>query len=129
MASYIYQADMTNRQWNIRARLELYLFREKDVYIMYCPALDLSGYGMSEEEAKESFNIVFSETLQYSLNKETLHSYLKKQGWNVKGKSSRNIKAPEFKVLYDRNDEFRDIIDNKDYSKISKELEFANEYA
>lgn len=29
----------------IEAKLSLYLLKDDGVYIMYCPALDLSGYG------------------------------------------------------------------------------------
>ncbi len=30
-------------------------------YVAYSPALDLSGYGKTEEEARDSFNIVLKE--------------------------------------------------------------------
>gem|GEM_PF-1268150 len=37
-------------------------------YIAYSPALDLSGYGKTEEEARDSFNIVLKGHFDYAIN-------------------------------------------------------------
>lgn len=49
--------------------LSLIPFNEGDVIIIYSPALDLSGYGYNEKEAKESFEITLEEFLNYIIEK------------------------------------------------------------
>ena len=57
----------------INSELAIFLFKEDDNYIAYSPALDLSGYGKTEEEeeARGSFNIVLKEYFDYAINEET----------------------------------------------------------
>lgn len=52
----------------INSELAIFLFKEDDNYIAYSPALDLSGYGKTEEEARNSFNIVLKEYFDYCIN-------------------------------------------------------------
>jgi len=94
----------------VKAYLELYSFVDDGVYIVYCPALDLSGYGYSIEEAKKSFSEVFKQHITYCINKNTLYEDLLKHGWNVRGKKSRDIKAPKLEDLLKKNEAFRDIL-------------------
>lgn len=51
--------------------LALILFEEDGSQIAYCQALDVSGYGNDEEEAKRSFEISLSEFFRYLINKKT----------------------------------------------------------
>lgn len=37
----------------IEVKLSLYLLKDDGVNIMYCPALDLSGYGDAKKESRE----------------------------------------------------------------------------
>jgi len=48
-----------------------------------------------------------------------------KHGWNVRGKKSRDIKAPKLEDLLESNVAFRDIL-KKDYSKFKTEFEIAS---
>lgn len=59
------------------ARERFFLFREDDNFIAYSPALDLSGYGKTEEDARNSFNIVLKEYFDYAINEGTLYEDLK----------------------------------------------------
>lgn len=43
----------------ITIKVGVYLFREDNVFIAYCPALDMSGYGENENEAKNPLNRVW----------------------------------------------------------------------
>ena len=36
--------------------VSVYVFKENDVFIAYCPSLDISGYNTTEEEARHSSN-------------------------------------------------------------------------
>ena len=62
----------------------MYLFKEGESYIVYCPALDLSAYGDSEDHAKKSFADVFEMTIKYMLNKNTVKEDLINHGWQIK---------------------------------------------
>jgi hypothetical protein len=65
--------------------LALVEFEEGNVTIVYSPALDLSGYGYSPEEAKQSFSEALQEFFRYTNNKNTLDKVLKDLGWAIKG--------------------------------------------
>ena len=58
----IFDALMSTEKGGLTVHLSLYSFIENKVTIIYCPALDISGYGLDEEEARKSFETIFSET-------------------------------------------------------------------
>ena len=99
MADLIFTGELKTSKAGVKAKLELYSFLDDGVHIVYCPALDLSGYGNSIDEAKKSFSEVFEQHITYCINKNTLHEDLLKHGWNVRGKKSRDIKAPKLEEL------------------------------
>lgn len=45
--------------------LDVVRFEDSGYKIVYCPSLDVAGYGRTDEEAEESFRITFEETLEY----------------------------------------------------------------
>ena len=51
--------------------LDTITFKEGDVHIIYSPSLDISDYGYTESEAKRSFEIVYSEYLRVSAEKDS----------------------------------------------------------
>ena len=100
--------------------LDVYVFMDGGSYIAYSPALDLSGYGESEEAAKDSFAIVMDEYIAYGISRKTLIKYLRAHGWKVKSLKQRKISAPPFDMLLHNNDVFRDILENKEYRKVAE---------
>ena len=68
---------------DISIRVSVYTFREGDNVIAYCPSLDLSGYGRTQKEAKESFGIVMKDYLDYCTSEGTLHEDLISHGWQM----------------------------------------------
>lgn len=70
----------------ITVKVGVYLFKEDDTFIAYCPALDMSGYGVSEKEAKESFERSMCMYVEYCVRKNTLVADLRKHGWDIKSK-------------------------------------------
>jgi hypothetical protein len=122
MTDFIFDAEMQLTKGNLKAHLDLYSFLEKNVYIIYCPALDLSGYGETEEDARKSFEEVFTSTMKYMVNKNTLHEDLRKHGWNVRGKKSHDLKSPKFEDMYRSNKDFKEIIDKKPYQRTYKDV-------
>ncbi|MDF2455559.1 MAG: hypothetical protein K0R51_1552 [Cytophagaceae bacterium] len=102
--------------------LDLYIFKEGGYNIVYCPALDLSGYGKTEKDAKESFDTVFAEFIRYTTNKGTLLIELKKLGWKVKDSKQKIFNAPSFEELYNKKGELYDIVSSKNYKKVDREV-------
>lgn len=100
-------------------RLSLVGFKEEDgIFIIYSPALDLSGYGKNEEEAKKSFNEALIEFAKYTSDKNTTEKVLTSLGWK-KIKESKYI-PPKDTELVRINPQYSDIINNKDF-KVTKE--------
>lgn len=125
MAKLSFEAELHNGEGGkIKAGLELYVFAEGDMYIIYCPALDLSAYGRTEEEAKKEFTATFEIYINYGMNKKTLVKDLQKNGWKVRSAKQKKMKAPSTKEMINTNSTLRDIIYNRDYKKVSECVEF-----
>lgn len=111
---------IVNRNGGLSVTLDVYVFIDGGAYIAYSPALDLSGYGESEEAAKESFAIVMDEYIAYGISRKTLIKDLRAHGWKVKSLKQRKMSAPPFDMLLHNNDVFRDILENKEYRKVAE---------
>ena len=111
---------IVNRNGGLSVTLDVYVFMDGGSYIAYSPALDLSGYGESEEAAKDSFAIVMDEYIAYGISRKTLIKDLRAHGWKVKSLKQRKMSAPPFDMLLHNNDVFRDILENKEYRKVAE---------
>lgn len=111
---------ISNDGSSLNVTVDVYLFKDGDSYISYSPALDLSGYGATEQEAKESFSIVIDEYISYGVSNGTLIKDLRAHGWKIRSFKQRKISAPSFDTLLQGNDMFRDILQNKEYRKVSE---------
>lgn len=98
----------------VKSELAVFLFKEDDNYIAYSPALDLAGYGKTEEDARDSFNIVLKGYFDYALKEGTLYQDLKEHGWNIK---EHKVETPTISMLILRNAELSSILDKKDFKK------------
>lgn len=108
----------------IEMGLSLYSFDENGLKVIYAPALDLYGYGSTEQEARNSFAVSLDEFIKYAINKGTLESELSRLGWNV-GKAKKkiaNLEAPDLNVLLRDNETFSDIYHNKTFQQESKKI-------
>jgi hypothetical protein len=107
----------------IRATLQLFYYvDENDLHVLYCPALDLTGYGDDLDKAKASFDIVLEGYLRYTVNKGTLFEDLKKHGWKVKEKNKK-ASSPTVQDLLQRNKDFSALINNKSIQTFDKSVE------
>lgn len=77
------QRNFSNKGNKIDFNLPVIKFEEESLFFIYSPALDLTGYGKTEGEAQSSFEETLSQFLNYTTNKKTLVSELKKLGWEV----------------------------------------------
>lgn len=99
----------------VKVDLKVLLFAEDNTWFAYLPSFDLTGYGNTEEDAKESLNIVFDEFLRYSLNKKTLFIEMKRLGWKIRSKT-KPLCAPKISDLINTNDQLKEIINSKEYT-------------
>jgi hypothetical protein len=123
MSNLHLSADLgfTNRKYQVG--LSLVEFEEDNVTIIYSPALDLSGYGYSQSEAKQSFSEALHDFFRYTNNKKTLDKNL---GWAIRGtKNKPKFNPPKDSDLVSLNPLYNEIVNSKSY-KVSREaIEFA----
>ncbi|MBE0639539.1 MAG: hypothetical protein IH598_13560 [Bacteroidales bacterium] len=101
----------------INVKLSIIIFKEDESHIVFCPALNLTGYGDSDPEALQSFEVVLGEYFNYTTNKKTLETDLEKMGWNL-GKSMRKpATPPDMSYLLNHNEDFRNIFNNHAFRK------------
>ena len=126
MSSLRITADLGFPNTNYHVGLCLVEFEEEDVTIIYSPALDLSGYGRSHPEAKESFSEALQEFFRYTNNKKTLNEVLKSLGWNVQGsKKKPKFSPPKDSDLVSSNPTYNEIVNNRNYKVSREEVEFS----
>jgi len=67
---------------------QIVIFEQEGSMIVYSPTLELYGYGINLEEAKDSWRLNTSEFFKFGLENSTLTEELKRLGWTKKDKSS-----------------------------------------
>ena len=73
MAEYIFEGKFQNREAGVKVKLLLFSFEnENKVNFIYSPHLDLTGYGNSIKDARDSFKIVLEDFIDYTLKKKYL---------------------------------------------------------
>jgi hypothetical protein len=107
----------------IKVNLSLIAFEEDNCQIVFCPALDISGYGKSEKEALESFNISLGEFFHYTINKDTFINELKELGWTIKKSKSKPMTPPPMSRLLETNNNFSRIFNDHAFRKFDKAIE------
>lgn len=100
---------------NITMKLPVMIFEEDGIQIAYVPILDISGYGNTEGEARESLTTALENYFCYTTNKKTLAEDLKKHGWIVKKKKDF-IAPPDITDILQKNEYLHNIVNNKPYS-------------
>lgn len=114
MSQYIFKKGIKKDSNLVSVRLLLIHFKDdNNVHFIYSPHLDLTGYGNSLTEAKASFEIVFDDFIDYTINKKTLGKVLKTLGWELKGsvKKPKKVIAPSISSIISENEYVSDIFD------------------
>lgn len=119
MKNLNFSGQLTSNQSNFDVFVNLFQFEEDGNTIIYSPAFDLSGYGKTESDAKESFQTVLSEFISYTVNKNTIVQELKRLGWNVKGSDlkGKSFKTPGLSDLIQKNGYLQEILNEKEFTK------------
>lgn len=102
--------------------MQVLVFEEENIYFAYMPSFDLTGYGKTEEEAKESLTIVLNEFLRYTLNKNTLFIEMQRLGWKIKNKK-KPIYAPQMSDLINSNEQLKEIVNSRQYSTLNYQVD------
>ena len=97
--------------------LDLITFKEDNTTIVYCPPLEVYGYGVDENEANESFKISLTEFFKYCTNKNTLRLELKRLGWQLKKSKTKPMIPPTITELLSSNNNLSRIYNNYDFRK------------
>jgi hypothetical protein len=118
------QNSVFSGQWDdgknsIIVNLSMIAFEEDNSHIIYCPALDISGYGKTEIEARESFETTINEFFSYTIHKKTFTEVLKELGWSVRKKGKPMI-PPTMQELLSNNDNFNRIFNNFSFHKFDQ---------
>ena len=118
MSKLLLKASLGNlpKKRRIEVNALIVAFVEDSLYYYYAPQLDVYGYGRTETEAKESFEITLHEFFRYTLNKGTLQNELKRLGWKFQTKT-KAIAAPGFSQLLQSSAELKDIVENRSFTK------------
>jgi len=119
-------AKYSDGKKNVEVNVSIFLWDEDSVFYVYSPALDITGYGLNKEEARESFETTLHEFILYTQNKKTIFKELENLGWAVNKRKKRVI-SPEFEDMLSENEHFKHLYKSKDLvrdsSNVNLELE------
>lgn len=104
----------------IKGTLSILQFKEGKNIILFSPALEITGYGLTETDAKKSFEVTLQEFLRDTVKKKTLRKELERLGWTFKGKK---LIQPEFSDLLLRNKDLHSVLDRKEFKKFDEIME------
>ena len=96
----------------LEVSVSVYVFKENDVFVAYCPSLDLSGYDHTEEDARLDFEYHLQEYVKFQIEQDTLDKDLTNHGWEVK---QRKAKGPEIVTLLQRT-QLRDVFKKSEFT-------------
>lgn len=82
-----------------RFDVDIYVFREKENYISYCPSLDICSSGADFNDAIKNFYEAFELYADYWVENGTLEEDLRAHGWDV---AAHEAKPPRPQALLDR---------------------------
>ena len=71
---------------NVSVEVSVFVYKDMDypngdMYIAYCPELDLVGYDTTNRKARKSFEFVLKDYLEYTIENGTLEEDLVEHGW------------------------------------------------
>lgn len=96
-----------DKRGGVEISVSLFTFKEGDVYIAYCPSLDLSGYDQDEGKAMSDFETMLTEYLSWQLEHGTLRADLVAHGWRM-GKLKGD--EPAMEELLGMNEQLRTLV-------------------
>ena len=87
-----FKSQLINKQGDkISVESPVIIFDQDDTKIVFSPSLELFGYGKNLKEAKSSLYNNLEEFINYTMNKGTFASELKRLGWVFKKRKKQYI--------------------------------------
>lgn len=122
--NYVYMQIMSTiriSKSNIELKVSVYVYLDtehpdKDVYVAYCPELNLVGCGHGEEEAKQSFEWVMKDYIEEMVKENALEDDLLKMGWTKR--KDGGVNKPTLRAMI-KHSRLNDILTADRYSKYS----------
>lgn len=111
---------------DIKVKLSLLKFEEDGLYFIYSPALDLTGYGKTESEARDSYEQAIEEFFRYTTNKKTIFTELEKLGWTISKKNK--VSAPSLSHLIQTREFMEEIFSEKQLRKVDENVMIPNSW-
>lgn len=105
----------------ISVRVSVFVYKDTDypdgdMFIAYCPELDLTGYDTTCAKAKKSFECVLKNYLAYTTENGTLEADLKSHGWR-KYKSGKIVEPSYNRML--RHTQLKSVLSQQKFNKYS----------
>ena len=125
MAEYIFHGELQTSTNLVKVKLLLFHFEDENkINFIYSPHLDLSGYGISLEEAQQSFQLALEDFIDYTLKKKTFRKVLLQLGWSIKGlsKKPKRILAPSITTIISENKYISEIFDKYPVNTFHEEV-------
>lgn len=108
-----------NSDSSVTLQVDILEYEEDGIHYVYCPALDLIGYGGSAAESRSSWKTVLEEYVNYTVNKNTLAADLQKHGWIIKinSKKKKEFLPPTFTWIVQNNQQAKEVYNEHEFSK------------
>jgi hypothetical protein len=117
-----FKARLVNSaEGEILVKVDIINYIEDNICYVFCPALDITGYGHTEAAANKSFEITLLEYIKYTTHKKTLKKDLLALGW--KDTRHGEFKAPSLSYLISKEENLQELVDNATYQKTSRNIE------
>ena len=78
---FVKKNSIVFRDQDVDITVSLFVFKEGDTFIAYCPSLDLSGYDYTADGACSDFEYMLTDYLNHQLENGTLRADLVSHGW------------------------------------------------
>lgn len=94
--------------------LPLIQFQEDQVFFVYSPSLDLTGYGYTPEEAASSFQETLDFFIEHTTRNQNLEKELQRLGWKVLlHDGQKEITPPSLEGLLTHNKNISEILNKQ----------------
>lgn len=91
----------------VEISVSLFIFKDGDAFIAYCPSLDLSGYELTAEKALADFDFMLTDYLNWQLRHGTLRDDLIAHGWRFEKAEGLE---PSFSEMLQENQQLRQLL-------------------
>ncbi|MFN2458759.1 MAG: type II toxin-antitoxin system HicB family antitoxin [Chitinophagaceae bacterium] len=112
----------------ITVKMDLIEYEENSIFYVFSPALDLIGYGKTQQEARDSWQTVLEEYFSYTMNKKTLVRDLETRGWVVK-RNKKQFTPPTFSWMLQNNEQLTEVYNKHDFKKVTEPISMPYAYA